>query len=278
MTLKETRIGFIGCGKMGQAMIKGLVNSETMNGDSIMGFDVADWNWRELLDSWGVVPAESNRELGESCQILVLAVKPQYSAPALAEIKDYSADKLVISIVAGLTTETIQNSLDPTARVVRVMPNTPALVGEGASAVAKGSSATEEDLSLAREVMSSVGLVVTEKEENMDAVTGMSGSGPAFVFLFLEGLIGAGVRLGLSWDVAKTLAYQTVKGAAILAQESQMHVAQLRDDVTSPGGTSAAGLHVLEEAGLKAIMAKGIEAAAKQSERLGRINKEKNGQ
>ncbi|MBW1711856.1 MAG: pyrroline-5-carboxylate reductase [Deltaproteobacteria bacterium] len=264
MSLSEKRIGFIGCGKMGQALIRGLVDSEATNGVRIMGYDTADFNWPEMLTKWGASPAKSNPE------VVVLAVQPQYAADALAEIKDHSAGKLIISIVAGLTTKTIEKSLDPKARVVRVMPNTPALVRQGASAVAPGASATKHDLSLAKQLMSNVGLVVIEKEGNMDAVTGMSGTGPAFVFLFLDGLIGAGVRLGLSWDVAKTLAYQTVKGAAVLAQQSDQHVAQLKDDVTSPGGTSAAGLYVLEGAGFKAMIAQAVEAAAKRSEELGR--------
>ncbi len=270
MSLADKTIGVIGCGKMGLALIKGLVDSGIVNGSRILGFDVANSKWAETLSGWGVGVAASNEEMVAQSDVVVLAVKPQNAASALAEIKEQSSRKLIISIVAGLTSQTIEKSLDSTARVVRVMPNTPALVRQGASAVAPGRSATKEDLALARELMSSVGLVVTEKEVNMDAVTGMSGTGPAFVFLFLEGLIGAGVRMGLSWDVAKTLAYQTVKGAAILAQDSSTHVAQLRDDVTSPGGTSAAGLHVLETAGFKAIISQAVEAATAQAAALGR--------
>jgi len=269
VSLNSKTIGFIGCGKMGQGLIKGLVDAG-IEGQRITGFDVSDGDWAELLTGWGVTPAKNNREMVSGADVVVLAVKPQYAPPALAEIRELSAGKLFISIVAGLTTPDIERRLEPSARVVRVMPNTPALVRQGASAVCPGRSATKDDLALAGELMSSVGLVVIEKEENMDAVTGMSGTGPAFVFLFLEGLIGAGVRLGLTWRTAKTLAYQTVKGAAILAQESNLHVAQLRDDVTSPGGTSAAGLYVMDKAGLKAIISEAVEAAAKQAEELGR--------
>ena len=275
MSLNEKRIGFIGCGKMGMAIIKGLVDSKLMNGTKIMGYDVADSGWTETLTGWGVEPAVGNGEMVAQCDVVVLAVKPQYAAPALEEIKAASADTLLISIVAGLPSGQIEETLDPTARVVRVMPNTPALVRQGASAICAGRSATESDLDLAQELMDCVGVVVRVKEDHMDAVTGMSGTGPAFVFLFLEGLIGAGVRLGMTWHQAKTLAYQTVKGAAMLAQEAGLHVAQLRDDVTSPGGTSAAGLYVMDKAGMKAIISEAVSEAAHRAEQLGRYEKEK---
>ncbi len=277
MSLKDKRIGFIGCGKMGMAIIKGLVDSGLMNGNRIKGFDVADSEWAQTLTQWGVEPVASNEEMVSQCDVVVLAVKPQYAVPALGEIREQSAGKLFISIVAGLPSQVIEESLDPTARVVRVMPNTPALVRQGASAICPGPSAKEADLDLATELMACVGVVVRVNEEHMDAVTGMSGTGPAFVFLFLEGLIGAGVRLGMTWPNAKTLAYQTVKGAAILAQEAEMHVAQLRDDVTSPGGTSSAGLYVMDKAGMKAIISEAVAEAAHRAEELGRYQEEKRG-
>ena len=275
MSLKDKQIGFIGCGKMGMAIIKGLVDSGLMNGNRIKGYDVAESDWAETLAKWGADPAKSNREMVSQCEVVVLAVKPQYAVPVLAEIKEQSAGKLFISIVAGLPSRVIEESLDPAARVVRVMPNTPALVRQGASAVCPGPSAKEADLDLAMELMGCVGVVVRVAEEHMDAVTGMSGTGPAFVFLFLEGLIGAGVRLGMTWPAAKALAYQTVKGAAILAQEAEMHVAQLRDDVTSSGGTSAAGLYVMDKAGMKAIISEAVAEAANRAEELGRYQEEK---
>ena len=274
MSLSEKKIGFIGCGKMGKAIIKGLVDSGLMNGNKISGFDVADTDWAQTLSEWGVEPAAGNREMVSWADVVVLAVKPQYAMEALEEIRDRSAGKLFISIVAGLPSALIEESLDQSARVVRVMPNTPALVRQGASAICPGPSATEADLGLATELMGSVGVVVRVKEEHMDAVTGMSGTGPAFVFLFLEGLIGAGVRLGMTWRTAQKLAYQTVKGAAILAQEADLHVAQLRDDVTSPGGTSAAGLYVMDKAGLKAIISEAVAEAANRAEELGKIQAE----
>ncbi len=271
MSLADKRIGFIGCGKMGMALIKGLAKSGLVTPNQIAGFDVAKWPWREALSELGAVAAESNRDLVSRCDIIVLAVKPQNVPPVFPEIREVSAGKLFVSIVAGLTSATIEAALDPDARVIRVMPNTPCLVGEGASAIAEGDSANgQEDLSLASELMGCVGMVATVKEEQLDAVTGMSGSGPAFVFLFMEGLIDAGVRLGLEWDVCRTLAMQTVRGAAILAQQSDVHLAQLRNEVTSPGGTAAAGLQGLESAGFKAIISEAVEAAAKRAETLGK--------
>lgn len=271
MSLADKQIGFIGCGKMGMALLRGLATSGKVAPDRIMGFDVAERPWGDELSALGARPAADNTELVRECDIVVLAIKPQYSLSVFPGIKDVSAGKLFISVVAGLTSATIESNLDLGARVIRVMPNTPCLVGEGASAIAKGDSANgHDDLALTRELMSCVGIVHTVKEKHMDAVTGMSGSGPAFVFLFLEGLIEAGVRIGLEWDACRELAMQTVKGAAILAQQSGAHVAELRNQVMSPGGTAAAGLHYLESAGLKAIIARGVEAAAERAETLGR--------
>ena len=270
MSLNSKTVGFIGCGKMGMALIKGLLDSGLVADGEIMGFDVAESDWWKTLTEWGAAPAESNLELVSRSDIVVLAVKPQNVAPVFPEIREQSAGKLFISIVAGLATKTMEQELHPQARVIRAMPNTPCLVRQGASAVARGASATDKDMALAQTLMSSVGQVTRAKEKDMDAVTGMSGTGPAFTFLFMEGLIDAGVRLGLEWDMARQLAMQTVKGAAILAQESNVHLAQLRNEVTSPGGTSAAGLQVMEQAGFKAIISQAVEAASKRSEELGR--------
>lgn len=271
MTLADFKIGFIGCGKMGLAMMKGLAGSDLVQPDQIMGFDVANRPWDDELRELGIIPAESNRTMVAECDIIVLAVKPQYSLPVFPEIRDMSAGKLFISVIAGLTSATIAAALDDTARVVRVMPNTPCLVGEGASAIAPGATSNgDDDLALARELMGCVGQVSTVKERQIDAVTGMSGSGPAFVFLFMEGLIEAGVRMGLDWDMCRRLAMQTVRGAAILAQQSDTHLAQLRNEVTSPGGTAAAGLQNLERAGFKAIISQAVEAASERAAYLGR--------
>jgi len=270
MSLADKKIGFIGCGNMGAALMKGLVESRLVGPERIIAFDIAPKAFQKAVQNFGLAKAEGVRELVSGSDLVVLAVKPQNMAQVLTEIKEVSAGKLFVSIAAGLSTATIEKGLDPDARVIRVMPNTPALIGQGASAVAPGSQASEEDMALAEALLGAVGQVVRIEEKDMNTVTGLSGSGPAYVFLFMEGLVEAAVGLGLSPETALALAGQTLKGAAELALASEASLADLRRQVTSPGGTTEAGLSRLNKGGFKAIVMEAVEAATKRGEELGK--------
>lgn len=263
------KIGFIGGGNMAEAFIKGLLGG---------GFPVEDIHVSEPSESrlewvcgrYGVCAARDNEDLVRLCDTIVLATKPQIVKEVLAGVRAaFSADKLLISILAGVSTDTLEELLAGSHRVVRAMPNTPALVGAGASGLCKGRHASREDLNLARRLFETFGTVQLVDEAQLDAVTGLSGSGPAFVYTFIEALADGGVQEGLRRDVAQALAVQTVLGAAQLVKESGEHPALLRDKVCSPGGTTIAAIRVLEERGLRAMMMEAVGAATRRSRELG---------
>lgn len=213
---------------------------------------------------------EDPMEAISGADVVVLAVKPQDAAATLAGPRDaWRPDALLVSVCAGLTTADLEAMVPAGVRVVRGMPNTPARIGEGATAICAGSSAGVDDLALVAALLAGTGAVVTVAEKQMDAVTGLSGSGPAYVYLVIEALVEAGVEAGLSRDVAGELAVQTVRGAAGMAQQPGAHPALLREAVTSPGGTTAAGLAALERNGLRAGIAAGVRAAVARSVELG---------
>lgn len=263
-------IGFIGGGNMAEALMKGLM----AGGVPVVDLPVADPSEERrtyLASRYGLSVTTDNRDVAKRSDIIVLAVKPQVAHLVLAEIHaDVSADKLVISIMAGVRAEAIEASCPTGTRVVRVMPNTPALVLEGASAIAGGASASADDLSLARRIFGLVGRCWLVDEKLMDTVTGLSGSGPAYVLTFIEALSDAGVKNGLPRDVAFGLAAQTVFGTAKLLLETGEHPALLREKVTSPGGTTIAGLHVLENDGFRGTVINAVDAATARSKELGK--------
>jgi pyrroline-5-carboxylate reductase len=224
----------------------------------------------ELGQRFGVRFTASNLEVAAVADVLVLAVKPQIMGRVLAEIGGaLKRDALVISIAAGVPIAAIEAKLHRTARVIRSMPNTPALVDTGAAAIAAGENATEADLAVARRIFDSVGMTVVLEETHLDAVTGLSGSGPAYVFLIIEALSDAGVKVGLPRYHAQALAAQTVLGSAKLLIETKEHPGRLKDMVTSPGGTAISGLHTLEAGGLRTTLINAVEAASKRSRELG---------
>ncbi len=267
----QDRIGFIGAGKMGSAIIKGMLGAGLVDRSRLAASDPVEALGKALVDETGVRFVHDNVELVKSSDIVVLAVKPQVIDAVLRELAGTPLDdKLVVSIAAGVPLARLEGLLPEGARVVRVMPNTPCLVGEAASAYAGGRWARKEDLDRVGRILASVGLAVTVEEHHLDAVTALSGSGPAYVFLFIEALTAAGVQMGLGRDVALKLALQTVYGSAVMARQSNQHLAELRDAVTSPAGTTAAGLFALEQGAFRATVMEAVVQATERSEALGR--------
>jgi pyrroline-5-carboxylate reductase len=268
----DKMIGFLGAGNMAEALIRGMVRGGVAPGRIVASAPRRD-RLDELAATYGVVVTTSNAELARRVDVLVLSVKPQILPKVVREIADdVRRDTLVVSVAAGVDTATIESLLPPGMRVVRTMPNTPALVGAAATAIASGREATDDDMALTRFVFDAVGLTVTLDETQLDAVTGLSGSGPAYIFLILEALADAGVKVGLSRRNAQRLAAQTVMGSAKLLLETDEHPGRLKDMVTSPGGTAIAGLHTLEQGGLRTTLINAVETATKRSRELGQRN------
>ena len=257
---------------MAEALIRGMIQAGLTAGERIYVVDPVAERRDFLKEKYGVnVFADSDSVLG--AEIIILAVKPQVMGDVLTEIKDKTANgRLFISIAAGITLSFLEQGLAGTgSRVIRVMPNTPALVLAGASGISPGKDATEADLEIARGIFDAIGRSVVMAETYLDPVTGLSGSGPAYVFSFIEALIDAGLKVGLARNDAETLALQTIYGSVKLAMETGRHPAELRAMVTSPGGTTIAGLHKLEKAGFQGIIMDAVEAATNRSQELGRL-------
>src|SRR5438067_3939789 len=268
MTAKKS-IGFVGAGNMAEAMIRGLLRGKVFAPGQVTASAPREERQRELAEKYGVHMTGANREAA-SQSFVVLAVKPQILSRVLDEISDsIRAESLVISIAAGVPVAAIQAKLRTGTRVVRAMPNTPALVDAGATAIAGGEHAQESDLEDARRSFDAIGITVILEESQLDAVTGLSGSGPAYVFLILEALSDAGVKVGLSRRTSQLLAAQTLLGSAKLLLETNEHPGRLKDMVTSPGGTAITGLHTLEHGGLRTTLMNAVEAATRRSRELG---------
>ena len=262
MTQTETKLQLIGGGKMGQALLQGLIRTGWAEPNDLVIVEVNDAQRSVLAEAFpGVTIAETARSGVDT----VIAVKPHIVSAVCEQLDSPSR---IVSVAAGIKIDAMQQIVGADVAVMRVMPNTPALVGEGVSAVAGGPSTTEQDLVWASEVMSSVGPVVRVEESQLDAVTGLSGSGPAYIFAMAEALVEAGIAAGLAPATAETLAYQTLYGSARLLHESDLGPAKLREQVTTPGGTTAAGLSVLTEK-LPQLMTETIAAAAARSIELG---------
>ena len=244
--MSDRTIGFVGGGNMAEAMIRGLLRGKVFAPDDVIVSGPRDERLQELREKYGVRATTINREAA-AARIVVLSVKPQILSRVLDEIADaIDSEALVISIAAGVPVAAIQSRLASGTRVVRGMPNTPALVDAAATAIAGGEHARESDLDDARRIFDAIGITVILEESQLDAVTGLSGSGPAYVFLILEALSDAGVKVGLSRRTAQLLAAQTLLGSAKLLLETNEHPGRLKDMVTSPGGTAITGLHTLE--------------------------------
>ena len=269
MNLQNKTIAFIGAGNMGEALIRGLLSTKTVKPSQIIATDVRAERREFFARTFGVRAVADNADAAKSADIIVVAVKPQQMNEALASVKSVAVkSKLFISIAAGVTTARIERELGGQPHVVRVMPNTPALVGAGAAALAKGAHATDEDLTTAEAILGAVGITVRVEENLLDAVTALSGSGPAYVFHVAEAMTRGGVAAGLDEALARRLAIQTVYGAAKLMAESGEAPAELRRKVTSPGGTTEAALKVMSERKLEEIFVEAIRAAEKRSREL----------
>lgn len=275
--MNSKKIAIIGGGNMGVALAKGILQTNWAAPENIMIAEPLKEKIEHLKGlGKGVKVSHSNTEAAAWADVIVLSIKPQIMAHVADEIKSCVKDnKLVISVAAGVTTASIEKKLGGNIPVVRAMPNIAAIVRESATVICRGSFANEKDMATARNIFESVGIVVELDEEGlMDAVTGLSGTGPMYVFQILEGLSDAGVKVGLSRDMANTLSVQTLIGSSKLIQQTKEHPAKLKDLVTSPGGTAISALHSLEKNGLKALLIDAVEVAAKRSSELGSKKKE----
>ncbi len=267
MTATPESVGTIGAGNMAEAILQGLLRAG-LKPDRLLASDPDAGRREHVSQSLGIRATTSNAEVARSSELVVLAVKPQNLEAALADLPD-DAGPLYLSIVAGATLATLQRLLGPNARVVRSMPNTPALISAGIAALAEAPGLAEADLALAEAVLRAVGRVVRVPEHMLDAVTGLSSSGPAYAYLFIETLAESGVREGHPQPVAHELALETVLGAARLVRESGEHPAVLRERVSSPGGTTIAGIAALEQAGFRSALFAALRAATARSRELG---------
>ena len=271
--LRDKKICILGSGNMGEALVSGLISSASSKPENIICTDVREAKLEEIRNKYGVQTTADNLEAVTKSDIVVYAVKPQIMAAVLKETAaKLDMSKLIISIAAGVPMEAIESFLNKELRLIRVMPNIAAAVKEAATAVAAGKHATEEDIKLAMTVFNSIGRTVFIPENYlMDAITGLSGSGPAYIFLIVEAMADAGVKVGLSRQEAFFLSAQTVLGAAKMLMETKEHPGQLRDRVTSPGGTAIAGLATLEEGGLRTTLINAVEVATNRSKELGEM-------
>jgi pyrroline-5-carboxylate reductase len=273
MSRSTVRLGFLGAGKMATALARGWLDAGLADASEILASDPV----LPAREAFAAVTAAratpDNRDVVAGSDVLVLAVKPQSMAALLAEIRPVvTARHLTVSIAAGIGLKALADGLGADRRLVRVMPNTPCLVGASAAGYSLGPNATPEDAALVDRLLNAVGRAFRLPEHLLDAVTGLSGSGPAFVYVMIEALSDGGVRVGLPRDVATALAAQTVLGAAKMVLETKEHPGVLKDQVTSPAGTTIAGLHALERGGLRAALIDAVEAATRRATELGKVS------
>ena len=268
--MKSQRIGMLGAGNMAGALIRGLLASKSVTAEQIVASDVRAEHLKELEAKYGIKTFSDNRELAAASNLVVLAVKPQVIDRVLDQMADsFAPDTLLVSIAAGVPIRSLEARLPAHVRVVRAMPNTAAIALAGATGIAPGSRATQADIDVTQALFAAVGRSVVLDESLIDAVTGLSGSGPAYVMVIIEALADGGVKVGLHRDTALLLAAQTVYGSAKLLLETGEHPGRLKDMVTSPGGTAIAGLHTLEAGGIRRTLIDAVESAAKRAAELG---------
>ncbi|MCG9969547.1 pyrroline-5-carboxylate reductase [Pelotomaculum terephthalicicum JT] len=272
MPLKGQRIGCLGGGAMGEALVAGMLREGLVDASEIYVSDIEHRRLEYLNKKWGVNTASDNIAVVKAADIIILAVKPQVIIPLLKEIVPaVRKEHTFISIAAGVAIEQIQSCFAGRIPVVRAIPNTPCLVGEGATALSAGKYAGEENMRKAMAVFAAAGKAVVVPEALLDSVTGLSGSGPAYMYVIMEGFIDGAVRLGLPRDTARVLIAQTMLGAAKMVLETGEHPGKLKDMVTTPGGTTMAGLFALEEGGVRALMMKAVANATQRAREMSDI-------
>lgn len=260
---------------MAQAMSRGFISKGVVKPHKIMASDTVP-QMLDCIKEQGVRISRSNLEIVENSDLIIIAVKPHVVSPILQEVSSkVTREKLFLSIAAGVTLETLEKNLPSQTRVIRAMPNTPALVQTGATVIAPGSSVLQGDRELIQGLFRTIGICEVGTEEQLDAVTGLSGSGPAYGFLVIESLADGGVKMGLPRDLAQKLAAQTLLGAAKMVLESGKHPGQLKDEVCSPGGTTIAAIHKLEETGFRSSLITAVETATNRAKELGVIESQK---
>ena len=263
------KIGLIGCGRMGGALIEGAIQIGVVEASNVLLHSKSAKSAASLADKCGAIVAKDNSEVVRASDLVLLSCKPYQVLDILKEVSDeLPGNTAIVSVAAGITLATMEGACPEGTRFIRTMPNTPSLIGLGATGIAKGAHATEEDLSAAKELLASVGMVIETNEKQLDAVTGLSGSGPAYVYTFIEELAAQAVKEGLSSDDALALATQTVIGAARMVEQSPMSPAELRNQVTSPGGTTLAGLKALSDNNFESCIAAGVHAATERSREI----------
>ncbi|NLT32148.1 MAG: pyrroline-5-carboxylate reductase [Acidobacteria bacterium] len=268
-------VGIIGAGNMGEVLIRGLVHSGRVKKSDILASDLDRERLAAIEKAYGTRTMSSNAELVKKASLVILAVKPQNVDPLLEELAGSSHEHHVfVSIVAGVTTERLAERMHPRSGVIRAMPNAPASVQAGITALCPGRNVSPEDLGRVEAIFGCIGrTVILQNEALMDVVTGLSGSGPAFVFMFIESLSDAGVQLGISRKEASLLAAQTVYGAAKMLLETGKHPSELKDIVATPGGTTFAGLKMLEKCSFRSTLMEAVEAATRRSRELGALQR-----
>jgi len=263
----KTKLAFIGCGNMGEALLKGILSNKLFNKKAIFVSDKHSQRLKAIKDTYSVNIAFSNIDAIIKSDIVILAVKPQDMSSVLGEVVEVIGSKLIITIAAGIATKLIQAKTDA-KRIIRAMPNMPALVGFGITAISPAKGTKKPDIKIADKIFSCVGETVDVSEQQIDAVTAISGSGPAYFFLFMEKLIDQAISLGLNRQVAQRLVLQTALGATVLQNCTNKHPAKLRKQVTSKGGTTEAALKVFRQKGLEKIVKSAVSAAFKRSKQL----------
>jgi len=272
--LKSKQVGILGTGNMGEALIHGLLHGHLCRPDQIFCSDVRPERLKVIREKYGVKTTSHNTEVVKQSDIIILSVKPQIMKQVVDEIAKYlDLSKLIISIAAGVPLDAIEACARKDLKLIRVMSNICVSVREGVSAIAGGKHAQKEDLTMAKTIFDSVGKSLFIDEYLLDAVTGLSGSGPAYIFLIIDALADAGVKVGLSRDDALILASQTLLGSAKMLLDTGEHPGKLKDMVTTPGGTAISGLHTLEEGGLRTTLMNTVEVATQKSKALGEMMK-----
>eukprot|EP00240_Pyramimonas_obovata_P016108 CAMPEP_0118935466 /NCGR_PEP_ID=MMETSP1169-20130426/15659_1 /TAXON_ID=36882 /ORGANISM="Pyramimonas obovata, Strain CCMP722" /LENGTH=271 /DNA_ID=CAMNT_0006878509 /DNA_START=160 /DNA_END=975 /DNA_ORIENTATION=+ len=271
MSQVDKRIGFFGAGQMCEALAKGFISAGVAKPDLMTATDISEER-RNVLSGMGIKTTTSNTEVAQNCDVLFIAVKPNVVGAVLQEVTPFLSPKtLIVSIAAGITLKSLQDGAGGHGRVIRVMPNVATLVGAAAAGMSMGPGCDAEDENTVKQLFDSVGLIHKVDEKLLDAVTGLSGSGPAYIFLMIEGLADGGVRAGLPRDVATSLAAQTVFGASKMVLDTEKHPGVLKDTVCSPGGTTIAGVHSLEKNGVRAAMMDAVVAAAGRATELSKL-------